>query len=86
MLSLKNLEKRRACHLEKRRSCHLEKRRVCQEDPSNKKIEVCDKIMSSFKVTHLFLSFLYSFIKFTPSKVSCKNICTTRQITKEIKL
>ena len=51
MLSLKNLEKRRAHH--------LEKRRVCQEDPNNKKIELCDEIMSSFKVTHLFLSFLH---------------------------
>ena len=78
MLSLKNLEKRRACHLEKRRSCRLEKRRVCQEDPSNKKIEVCEKIMLSFKVTHFFLSFLYLSIKFAPSKVSCKNVCTTR--------
>ena len=63
MLSLKNLEKRRACHLEKRRSCRLEKRRVCQEDPSNKKIEVRGKIISSFKVTHLPLSLLYSSIK-----------------------
>ena len=51
MLSLKNLEKRRARH--------FEKRRVCQEDPNNKKIELCDEIMSSFKVTHLFLSFLH---------------------------
>ena len=50
-------------NLEKRGAHHLEKRRVCQEDPNNKKIEVCDKIMSSFKVTNLFLSFLYSFIK-----------------------
>ena len=55
MLSLKNLEKRGACH--------LEKRRVFQEDPNNKKTKVCDKIMSSFKVTHLFLSLLYSSIK-----------------------
>ena len=73
-------------NLEKRGAHHLEKRRVCQEDPNNKKIEVCDKIMSSFKVTHLFLSLLYSSIKFTPSKVSCKHVCITRQITKEIKL
>ena len=40
MLSLKNLEKRRAHHLEKRRSRRLEKRSVCQEDPNNKKIEI----------------------------------------------
>ena len=40
-------------NLEKRGAHHLEKKRVCQEDPNNKKIEVCDKIMSSFKVTHL---------------------------------
>ena len=51
MLSLKNLEKRRARH--------FEKRRVCQEDPNNKKIELCDEIMSSFKVTHLSVSFLF---------------------------
>ena len=44
MLSLKNLEKRRARH--------LKKRRAYQEDPNNKKIEVCDKIMSSFKTDH----------------------------------
>ena len=50
-------------NLEKKGAYHLEKRRVCQEGPNNKKIEVCDKIMSSFKVTHLFLSFLYSSIK-----------------------
>ena len=68
MLSLKNPERGRAHH--------HKKRRACQKDPSNKKIEVCDKIMLSFKVTHLF----------TPSKVSCKNVCTTRQITKEVKL
>ena len=24
--------------------------------------------------------------KFTPSKVSCKNVCITKQITKEVKL
>ena len=48
-------------NLEKRGACHLGKRRVCQEDPNNKKIEVCDKIMSSFKVTQLFLSLLYSY-------------------------
>ena len=50
-------------NLEKRGAHHLEKRRVCQEDPNNKKIEVCDKIMPLFKVTHLFLSLLYSSIK-----------------------
>ena len=71
MLSLKKKK-----NLEKRRARHLKKGRACQEDHSNKKIEVCDKIMSSFKVTHLF----------TSSKVSCKNVCTTRQITKEVKL
>ena len=49
--------------LEKRRARHLKKGRACQEDPSNKKIEACDKIMSSFKVTHLPLSLLYSSIK-----------------------
>ena len=31
--------------LEKRRARHLKKRRACQEDPNNKKIKVCDKIM-----------------------------------------
>ena len=51
MLSIKNLEKRRASH--------LKKGRACREDPSNKKIEVCDKIMSSFKVTHLSVSFIF---------------------------
>ena len=50
-------------NIEKRGAHHLEKRRVCQEDPNNKKIEVCNKIMSSFKVTHLFLSLLYSSIR-----------------------
>ena len=35
MLNLKNLEKRRARH--------PEKRRAIQEDPNNKKIEVCEK-------------------------------------------
>ena len=29
-------------NLEKRGAHHLEKRRVCQEDPSNKKIKVCE--------------------------------------------
>ena len=55
MLSLKNLERGR--------DRHLKKRRACQKDPNNKKIEVCDKIMLSFKVTHLFMSLLYSSIK-----------------------
>ena len=50
-------------NLEKRGAHHVEKKRVCQEDPNNKKIEVCDKIMSSFKVTHLFPSLLYSSLK-----------------------
>ena len=70
MLSLKNHKNRRARQ--------LKKKRACQEDPSNKKIEVCEKIMLSFKVTHIFLSFLYLSIKFAHSKVSCKNVCTTR--------
>ena len=82
----KNLKKRGARHLEKRRAHHLKKGRACQEDPSNKKIEVCDKIISSCKVTHLSLSLLYLSIKITPSKVSCKTECITRQITKEVKL
>ena len=30
---------------EKRKARHLKKRRACQEDPNNKKIKVCDKIM-----------------------------------------
>ena len=50
-------------NLEKRRARHPKKGRPCQEGPSNKKIEVCDKIISSFKVTHLSLSLLYSSIK-----------------------
>ena len=50
-------------NLEKRRAHHLKKGRACQEDPDNKTIEVCDKIISSFKVTHLYLSILYSSIK-----------------------
>ena len=72
--------------IEMGRAHHLKKGRACQEDPNNKKIEPCDKIISSFKVTHLSLSLLYSFIKFTPSKVSCKNVRITRHITKEVKL
>ena len=51
MLSLKSLEQRRARH--------LKKGIACQEDPGNNKIEVCDKIMLSFKVTHLSVSFLF---------------------------
>ena len=50
-------------NIEKRGAHHLEKRRVCQEDPNNKKIEVCDKIISSFNVTNLSLSLLYLSIK-----------------------
>ena len=50
---------KRKKNFEKRGAHHLEKRRVCQEDPNNKKIEVCDKIMSSFKVTLLFVSFIF---------------------------
>ena len=46
-----------------RRARHLKKGRACQEDPSNKKIDICDKIMSSLKVTHLPLSLSYSSIK-----------------------
>ena len=44
MLILKNLENRRARH--------LKKGRACQEDPNNKKIKVCDKIILSFKTDH----------------------------------
>ena len=50
-------------NLEKRRARHPKKGRACQESLNNKKIEVCDKIISSFKVTHLSLSLLYSSIK-----------------------
>ena len=61
---------------------HVELKKILKREEivilKREELEVCDKIMSSFKVTHLFLSFLYSFIKFTPSKVSCKNVCTTR--------
>ena len=56
----KNFKKK---NLEKGRARHLKKGRSCQKDPSNKKIEVCDKIISSFKVTRLSLSLLYSYIK-----------------------
>ena len=49
--------------IEKGRARHLKKGRASQEDPNNKKIDVCDKIISSFKVTHLSLSLLYSSIK-----------------------
>ena len=69
-----------------RRPHHLKKRRARQEDPSNKKIQVCDKIMSSFKVKNLFLLFWYLSVKLTPSKVSCKNVWSTRWITKGGKL
>ena len=57
------LKKKKKKNLEKRKAHHLKKGRACQEDLSNKKIEVCDKIVSSFKVTHLSLSLLYSSIK-----------------------
>ena len=63
MLGLKNIKIIKIKNLEKRIAHHLKKGRACQEDPSNKKIEVCDKIISSFKVTHLPLSLLYSSIK-----------------------
>ena len=62
-LKKKKIEKGRARHLKKGRACHLKKGRASQEDPNNKKIDVCDKIISSFKVTHLSLSLLYSSIK-----------------------
>ena len=63
MSGLKNKNKNKKKNLEKRIARHPKKGRACQEDPSNKKIEVCDKIISSFKVTHLPLSLLYSSIK-----------------------
>ena len=50
-------------NLERGRAHHLKNRRACQKDHSNKKIKVCDKIIFSFKVTHLFLSILYLSIK-----------------------
>ena len=56
-------KKKKKKKLEKRRARHLKKRRACQEDPNNKKIKVCDKIKSSFKVSHLSLSLLYSSVK-----------------------
>ena len=58
-----HVELKKKKNLEMRRARHLKKGRACQEDPSNKKIDVCDKIMSSLKVTHLPLSLLYSSIK-----------------------
>ena len=42
--------------MEKGRAHQLKKGRACQKDPNNKKIEVYDKIISSFKVTYLSLS------------------------------